>query len=236
MALDIVIVCLLMIIDASSPFFIRKPSRNTLYRPLLNANKLSLNDVAATQSSFHLQAVEIFDGSTVVDPVVVSGVFWSSLKAKLLSVVIGQIIATIAFSAITIVFSVQLKNLGESLSKTLFEGDGIKMNTNKMTGALLPKRNTSLVEPDYAKLLLCIVIDILGTSSEFIPIIGEFTDIIYAPVAAILLRSLYGNSNIVFVIEFFEEFLLFTDILPLATICWVSHSVLNYLVIHSQVH
>ena len=39
-------------------------------------------------------------------------------------------------------------------------------------------------------------------------------------VIAYALRSLYGGSNVVFLLEFVEEILPFTDILPLATICW----------------
>ena len=73
------------------------------------------------------------------------------------------------------------------------------------------------VTPDFSKLLICIVIDILGTSSELIPFVGELTDLVWAPIAALLLRSLYG-SNVVFALEFAEEILPFTDILPLASI------------------
>jgi len=76
------------------------------------------------------------------------------------------------------------------------------------------------VEPDFGKLLLCIVIDTIGTSSELIPIIGEVTDVAWAPIAGLGLRSLFG-SNILFALEFTEEILPFTDILPLATLCWV---------------
>jgi hypothetical protein len=73
------------------------------------------------------------------------------------------------------------------------------------------------INADFAKLLICIVIDIIGASSELIPILGEVSDVVWAPIAALLLRSLYG-SNILFVFEFAEEILPFTDILPLATI------------------
>jgi hypothetical protein len=77
------------------------------------------------------------------------------------------------------------------------------------------------VAPDYGKLILCLTIDVIGTSSELIPFVGELTDIAYAPVAALALRSLFQGSNVVFALEFIEEILPFTDILPLATICWV---------------
>ena len=53
------------------------------------------------------------------------------------------------------------------------------------------------------------------------PIVGELTDFLWAPIAALSLRSLFQGSNVVFALEFAEEFLPFTDILPLATICWI---------------
>lgn len=41
-----------------------------------------------------------------------------------------------------------------------------------------------------------------------------------APIAGLLLRQLYG-SNILLVLEFTEEILPLTDVLPLCTLCWV---------------
>ncbi len=81
--------------------------------------------------------------------------------------------------------------------------------------------HVSPIPIDLAKLALCILIDIVGSSSELIPIIGEATDVIWAPIAAVLMRNLFYGSNIVLVLEFVEEVLPFTDILPLATLCWV---------------
>lgn len=68
---------------------------------------------------------------------------------------------------------------------------------------------------------MCIAIDVIGSSSEVIPVVGELTDVVWAPIAGTLLRSLYGGSNVLFVLEFAEEILPFTDILPLATIWYV---------------
>ncbi len=82
-------------------------------------------------------------------------------------------------------------------------------------------RQSPTVAPDFGKLLFCLVIDTLGTSSELIPFFGELTDIAYAPAAALALRSIFQGSNVVFALEFVEEILPFTDILPLATICWI---------------
>lgn len=79
----------------------------------------------------------------------------------------------------------------------------------------------SKVSMDLGKLGLCILLDLIGSSSELLPIVGEATDIVWAPIAALLLRNLFYGSNIVLALEFAEEILPFTDILPLATLCWV---------------
>ena len=81
--------------------------------------------------------------------------------------------------------------------------------------------NYSPVKIDIAKLMLCVLIDVIGSSSELLPIIGEATDLVWAPIAALLLRKLFYGSNTVLFLEFVEEILPFTDILPLATLCWV---------------
>lgn len=71
-------------------------------------------------NNFLTTAVETFDGSTIADPVVVSSVFWSSLQTKIISVIIGQILATIVFAGLSFVVSTQLTNIGDYLSKNLF--------------------------------------------------------------------------------------------------------------------
>lgn len=73
------------------------------------------------------------------------------------------------------------------------------------------------VDVDFGKLLLCIAIDVIGSASELVPVLGEVTDVVWAPIAGLALRSLFG-SNIVFALEFAEEILPFTDIIPLATL------------------
>ena len=69
-----------------------------------------------------LTAVDTFDGSQIVDPVVVSNAFWGGLKGKIISVIIGQLLATIAFTALTSAVASQLPKIGETVGG-LF-GDG----------------------------------------------------------------------------------------------------------------
>lgn len=163
-------------------------------------------------SSF-ISVVEVFDGSTIVDPVVVSDVFWTNLKGKLLAVVIGQALATLAFGLLSWFLSTQISQLGDFVTKTIFKDSPNESSPSRK----FIKADEIRPPPDFGKLLICLVIDILGSSSELVPFLGELTDIIYAPIAATVLRNLYG-SNILFGLEFAEEILPFTDILPLATI------------------
>lgn len=194
-------------------------------RPYKKLEMLSANNgIDPMKSSLFLQAVDVFDGSTITDPVIVSGVFWASLKAKIISVLIGQILAGIVFAFLTYIVSTQLNTLGEFIATNVFKADTIKRNVQKIGKPISNERKSTVVQPqlDFQKLLLCLLIDVLGTASELIPFVGDVSDVIYAPIAALALRSLYGNSNVIFALEFAEEFLPFTDILPLATICWVS--------------
>jgi hypothetical protein len=156
-----------------------------------------------------LTAVDVFDGSGIIDPVVVSSVFWTSLKAKLFSLFIGQISV---LAVIVIVFGLAAKQTDFLSNKLL--GDNVLQKLK------MPPKTSYIAQPDFLKLALCIAIDVIGSSSEVVPIFGSLTDVVWAPIAGYALRSLYG-SNVLFALEFTEEILPFTDILPLATVCWV---------------
>jgi len=156
---------------------------------------VSLTD-SMTSSSFHLSDVEIFDGSSIVDPVVVSNSFWSNLQTQLLSLILGQFIATVVFAVAAYFLAPQLSKLRDTvLSKitdTISSEDPFKKPFIKAGEVARP-------EPDLGKLLICLLIDIVGTSSEALPILGEFTDVLTAPAAALLLQNLYpGSSRFVF--------------------------------------
>jgi hypothetical protein len=172
-----------------------------------------------------LTAYDTFDGSSsVIDPTLVSTAFWSTLTTKVTSLILGQIVATLVLTIAVSIASTQLSGVVDRLSQGFLKN--MPGRTSSTPPLRIPKDvGTTDVSPtsrpmDLSKLAICIAIDILGTSSELIPIVGEFTDLVYAPIAATLLRSLFYGSNVAFVIEFGEEILPFTDILPFATICW----------------
>ena len=90
-------------------------------------------------------SVETFDGSTV-DPVVVSSVFWSSFQNKILSVILGQILASIAFAGLTYALSSQFSALGDYVSKNVFQGGGGGGNENGNSSASDAKAKTVPVD------------------------------------------------------------------------------------------
>ena len=74
----------------------------------------------------------------------------------------------------------------------------------------------------HKKLLLGLVFDAIGYASFIIPGIGEFSDIIWAPVSAWLVLKMYkGNTGkIAGIVAFIEEILPGLDIIPTFTLTW----------------
>ncbi|MFH6992590.1 hypothetical protein [Flavobacterium sp. FlaQc-48] len=73
------------------------------------------------------------------------------------------------------------------------------------------------------KLLLGILLDGVGMISFTIPLLGEFSDVIWAPVAAFIMTRMYKGrvGRVASVLTFIEEALPFTDIVPSFTLTWI---------------
>lgn len=71
-------------------------------------------------------------------------------------------------------------------------------------------------------LLLCIVMDVLGYATFALPGIGEFGDIVWAPISAYIFYKTFGGWKGTFggIFNFVEEILPFTDFIPSFTIMW----------------
>lgn len=70
------------------------------------------------------------------------------------------------------------------------------------------------------KLALCLMLDAVGYISFTIPLIGEFSDILWAPVAAIISYKMFGakRGKYTALTTFTEELLPITDIIPSFTL------------------
>ncbi len=82
---------------------------------------------------------------------------------------------------------------------------------------------------NWKKLILSILLDGIGLLSFQIPLLGEFQDIVWAPLSAYLLMKMYPGSvgKIAGTVEFFEEILPFTDVIPTFTITFVYDTFFN---------
>ena len=67
---------------------------------------------------------------------------------------------------------------------------------------------------------LCIVLDLLGCVSYFVPTWGEWIDLIWAPISAFFFFWLFGGKTgaLGATINFIEESIPFADLLPMFTI------------------
>lgn len=77
-------------------------------------------------------------------------------------------------------------------------------------------------------LVLGILFDAIGMLSFTVPFIGEFSDVIWAPLAGFLMTWMYKGTigKVGGVITFLEEILPFTDFIPTFTLTWIY----NYLI------
>lgn len=81
----------------------------------------------------------------------------------------------------------------------------------------------------YTKLALGLLFDSFGFVSFFIPGIGEFSDVIWAPLSAYLMTRLYKGKQgkVAAVVAFVEEALPFMDVIPTFSLMWLYTYVLN---------
>lgn len=72
-------------------------------------------------------------------------------------------------------------------------------------------------------LIFCILMDLAGYATYAIPGIGEFGDILWAPVSAIIFYKTFGGTKGMFggIFNFIEEAFPFTDFVPSFSIMWL---------------
>ncbi|HVI48914.1 MAG TPA: hypothetical protein VM802_28865 [Chitinophaga sp.] len=72
-------------------------------------------------------------------------------------------------------------------------------------------------------LWICILMDLIGCASYAVPVLGEVSDVIWAPISAIIFYRMFGGSVGTFggVFNFIEELFPGTDFIPTFTLTWV---------------
>ncbi|MFY0714160.1 hypothetical protein J1D01_10815 [Seonamhaeicola sp. NFXS20] len=81
----------------------------------------------------------------------------------------------------------------------------------------------------YKKLFLSLILDALGYVSFIIPGIGEFSDIVWAPVSAWVMTKMYKGKDgkIAGAVSFIEEAMPGLDVVPTFTLMWLYTYVLK---------
>ena len=72
-------------------------------------------------------------------------------------------------------------------------------------------------------LILSILFDAIGVLSYAVPFIGEFSDVIWAPIAGIILLRMYKGTvgTVGGIIVFIEELVPGLDFIPTFTLTWI---------------
>lgn len=81
----------------------------------------------------------------------------------------------------------------------------------------------------YSLLVKSVLMDAIGMSSYILPVLGEYGDIIWAPVSAYILYKMYPGTEgkIGSLINFVEESLPFIDVIPTFTLTWIYKFILQ---------
>lgn len=81
----------------------------------------------------------------------------------------------------------------------------------------------------YKKLIIGIILDAIGMVSFTLPLIGEFGDVIWAPLSAFILAKMYKGTTgkVAGVVGFIEELAPGLDIVPTFTLTWIYHYILK---------
>ena len=71
-------------------------------------------------------------------------------------------------------------------------------------------------------LVLSLLFDAIGMMSLSIPLIGDFSDVIWAPLSGLIMVWIYKGTmgKVAGVVSFIEEILPVTDIIPSFTLMW----------------
>ena len=77
-------------------------------------------------------------------------------------------------------------------------------------------------KPFLPNIFVCLLLDILGMATYIFPALGEMADVIWAPISGFLFYLMFGGrfGMIGGVLNFLEEIIPYTDIIPSFTIAW----------------
>lgn len=83
-------------------------------------------------------------------------------------------------------------------------------------------KNLTAQDSKFKDLALSLLFDTIGMMSFSIPFIGEFSDVIWAPISGWIMLKMYKGTQgkVAGIFSFLEELLPVTDVIPTFTIMW----------------
>ena len=89
--------------------------------------------------------------------------------------------------------------------------------------------SVSAVNNKTRDLVLGILFDAIGMLSFSVPLIGEFSDVIWAPFAGFFMTWMYKGpvGKVGGVVTFLEEILPFSDFIPTFTLTWIYNYIIR---------
>lgn len=84
------------------------------------------------------------------------------------------------------------------------------------------RQSSTADEKSLPSLAVCVIMDILGYATFAIPFVGEFLDLLWAPISAMIFMRMFGGRKglIGGIFNFIEEILPGLDFIPTFTIMW----------------
>ncbi|MDD3005041.1 hypothetical protein [Flavobacterium sp.] len=83
-------------------------------------------------------------------------------------------------------------------------------------------KNRTAQDAKFKDLGLSLLLDTIGMVSFSIPLIGEFSDVIWAPISGLIMAKMHQGTHgkVAGIFSFLEELLPVTDFIPTFTIMW----------------
>ena len=178
---------------------------------------------------FLVPAVPLATALVVVSPVVI-GVMVVGLPF-VLPIVVVLVTTLIAFSGVIVALYASTEtgrsnvgNMVQPLISTILSTASGQRLVYETGPRPTPVSVARVVLPTdlTGKLLTSLLIDLIGSSSYLLPIVGEGFDLAWAPLQTVFIMAMYDtvSPNLKYV-SFMEEIMPFTDVVPSATIGWL---------------
>ena len=107
--------------------------------------------------------------------------------------------------------------------KSLIKSSSFLLKSSKPVSAILSKTIKPIVQQKpLPSLATCIALDIIGSATYAVPILGELVDFIWAPISAVIYWRLFGFKKgfLGGMFSFVEEIMPGLDFIPTFTITW----------------